>query len=1062
MRLRKTSITVFFLVLVFAGGIAYLGTADLGRHREWIESVVASLSGRALSIEGEFHLTLGRYIDLSADRIRLANAPWGVRPDMLELDEVALQADLWSFFRKPVRIRSLSLGAARISLERNDRFQANWILTEPDPDLVAREVPMVLEQVDARQIVVSLYGPSMQHPVDINLDSVRIAEDRERLLNLVVNGRLGTHEVSINGVLGSVPALLSGRDLQFELQADSDLLRFRTSGGIASLKDLEQPDVRLAASGPDMATITSLLSLPTIAHGPFRATGAVTSHADTINLQLSADFGDLDAEVHLDASAPGQSPRWDLAARARGRNLGGVATFLGLPGLPEQPFRLSGRVRHDNDGTAIEKIQLEADSIHVFADGSLGGATGSHGSVLTVEATGQDVSAFGPLLGLKQMRPANFSLSGKVEDTKDGLMLESGALKIADGVMQFEGRLGSLPKLAGADLEFTLAVPNLASVASVAALDNLPALPVQGVGRIIERRGAFALDSLDLDLGVVTMSGHGPLVPATRAEKPRLTVTVKASSLAALGNKLGTAQLPPLPFEARLQAALGDNHDLALENIAATVGTARLTVNGVLSTPSHLFRSPVELSAQGPDLGLLLQNVPGAPRLQAPFELQAGVLATGAGTSVRKLDATIGDTVLSARGRVGRPPHFDGTVLNLRVRGKSLQSSLEAFGMQQAPDQDFEFSSHVRAGSTRVVLTSAYGRLGRQQIRGEMTLVPGDPNRLTLHADADTLDLAPLLAAARQPNEAPRAESAAARRVIPDAPLPMDWPEAWLAEADLQAKQLRLDSLTVNDFHLVGRLDPGQLKIQSATGSLYGGQIDGTLSLRKADDALQAEFDLKATDTRLTGGADAGLPAKQLPPADITIFLSGRGRSLHELAASANGRVQLVHGKGRVQNATGAGLLTSDLVLQVFRILNPFAKKEPFTTLQCGLTVVDVKDGMLTTDMALLQTDRLYIAGSGSVNLADETLDAVFRTQNRKGIGLSVSSIADSYLRITGTLARPKLKLNPKGAAVAGGAAAATGGLSILAESLWKRLKNRGDICGKELKKRGLRLPVAG
>jgi hypothetical protein len=682
--------------------------------------------------------------------------------------------------------------------------------------------------------------------------------------------------------------------------------------------------------------------------------------------------------------------------------------------------------------------------------------------VLTVEAAGQDVAAFGPLLGLKQMRPANFRVSGKVEATKDGLVLDSGALKIADGVMQVEGKLGSLPNLAGADLEFNLAVPDLASLASVAALDTLPALPVQGVGRIIEKRGTFLLDSLDLDLGVVTMSGHGPLIPATRAGKPRLTVTVKASSLAALGNKLGTAQLPPLPFEARFKAALGDNYDLALENIAATVGTTRLTANGVLGPPPDLFRSPVELAAQGPDFGLLLQNVPGAPRLQVPFELQADVVATGAGTSVRKLDATIGDTVLSASGRVGRSPHFGGTDLNLRVRGKSLQRLLDAFGMEQGPDQDFEFSGHVVAGSTSVVLKSAQGRLGRQQVRGEMTLVPGNPDRLTLHADADALDLTPLLVAAGQPDEKQKAESKGAGRVIPDAPLPTDWPAALLAESDLHVKQLRLDSLTVNDFHLVGRLDPLQVKIQSVTGSLYGGQINAALSLRKANDALQAEFNLKATDTRLTGDADAGVPAKQLPPADIKISLSGRGRSLHELAASANGRVQLVHGKGRVQNATGAGLLTSDLARQVFRTVNPFAKKERFTKLQCGLTVVDVKDGMLTTDMVLLQTDRLYIAGGGSVNLADETLDAVFRTQNRKGIGLSVSSIADSYLKISGTLAQPKLALDPKGAAVAGGAAAVTGGLSILAEAFWNRLKYRGDICGTEVKKRGLRLPGAG
>jgi uncharacterized protein involved in outer membrane biogenesis len=127
--------------------------------------------------------------------MRLANAPWGMRPDMLELDEVRLQADLWSLFTKPVRIRSLSLGAARVSLERNDQPQTNWTLTEPDFEPSPHRAPLVLEQVDTRQIVVTLHGPSMQQPVDIHLDSVQVTEDGNRLLNLSVNDRLGLHYI---------------------------------------------------------------------------------------------------------------------------------------------------------------------------------------------------------------------------------------------------------------------------------------------------------------------------------------------------------------------------------------------------------------------------------------------------------------------------------------------------------------------------------------------------------------------------------------------------------------------------------------------------------------------------------------------------------------------------------------------------------------------------------------------------------------------------------------------------------------------------------------------------
>ena len=43
------------------------------------------------------------------------------------------------------------------------------------------------------------------------------------------------------------------------------------------------------------------------------------------------------------------------------------------------------------------------------------------------------------------------------------------------------------------------------------------------------------------------------------------------------------------------------------------------------------------------------------------------------------------------------------------------------------------------------------------------------------------------------------------------------------------------------------------------------------------------------------------------------------------------------------------------------------------------------------------------------------------------------------YFKIGGTLANPRLALDVKGAAVSGGAAVATAGVSILAEGLWDR-----------------------
>jgi hypothetical protein len=58
-------------------------------------------------------------------------------------------------------------------------------------------------------------------------------------------------------------------------------------------------------------------------------------------------------------------------------------------------------------------------------------------------------------------------------------------------------------------------------------------------------------------------------------------------------------------------------------------------------------------------------------------------------------------------------------------------------------------------------------------------------------------------------------------------------------------------------------------------------------------------------------------------------------------------------------------------------------------------------------------------------------------------------SLVNPYVRVSGTLAKPSLGVNPEGVIVEGGAAVATGGLSILAKSFRDRFFAGKDPCVK-------------
>ena len=51
------------------------------------------------------------------------------------------------------------------------------------------------------------------------------------------------------------------------------------------------------------------------------------------------------------------------------------------------------------------------------------------------------------------------------------------------------------------------------------------------------------------------------------------------------------------------------------------------------------------------------------------------------------------------------------------------------------------------------------------------------------------------------------------------------------------------------------------------------------------------------------------------------------------------------------------------------------------------------------------------------------------------------------YVQLVGTLAAPRLAVDEAGVLITGGAAVATGGLSLLARGLWDRLSKAGDAC---------------
>ena len=188
-----------------------------------------------------------------------------------------------------------------------------------------------------------------------------------------------------------------------------------------------------------------------------------------------------------------------------------------------------------------------------------------------------------------------------------------------------------------------------------------------------------------------------------------------------------------------------------------------------------------------------------------------------------------------------------------------------------------------------------------------------------------------------------------------------------------------------------------------------------------------------------------------LPSFEIRADLTATGKTARDLAGTMDGYVRVVGSAGRVPSGS-LSFLTQDFAAELINTINPFTKSDPYTNVECGVVLMHFDDGLLSGDpMLVQQTNKLRIFASSKIDLKTEKVDVDFRMEPRKGLGISLSGLVNPYIKLTGTLGKPALVIDPQAALIEGGAAVATAGLSVIAKSFKNRFLSEKDPCGKAL-----------
>lgn len=491
-----------------------------------------------------------------------------------------------------------------------------------------------------------------------------------------------------------------------------------------------------------------------------------------------------------------------------------------------------------------------------------------------------------------------------------------------------------------------------------------------------------------------------------------------------------------------------------------TLGTMSIAANGAVEDLFAISDVELLLSVKGNDLAVVVRDLGWDLPAIGPYEIAGRLSGSRQHLRLHDIRFTAGreDTVvMSVTGQVGDIIQGSGALFDIDAR--IAQPERWAIGLGEAaawlPAMRITGRLTPQRGAltaTRLVLT-----LGRTSMSGEARLdLHQGPPRISAKMRGATVDLSQLPA-----NKTAPLKTLLARDLRSAQPLNVDWMRKFDADLELAADAIQLSGkhslfrpyarLLLRD----GQLTLAPVRVQLAPQSP---PLSGRLAVQNTSIGVRVTADIAGASIGLSDVlAIVGSPTEmEGAPTQIDIALKSTGHSPRELLGGLNGDAKVIVGGGQFPSNKvdfGARLLTRLLGMTQ-------SSEERRAELMCGAVYLPIRNGTVTLDRnAALHTSNVVIVASGVVDLTSEVMEMFVYTRATEGLGLEAGRLTNMF-KIQGTLAKPSVSVNPKGVVRGGlslGAAAVTGGASLLFEGLAEKAAADPDPCGAALTLRSKR-----
>jgi AsmA family protein len=317
---------------------------------------------------------------------------------------------------------------------------------------------------------------------------------------------------------------------------------------------------------------------------------------------------------------------------------------------------------------------------------------------------------------------------------------------------------------------------------------------------------------------------------------------------------------------------------------------------------------------------------------------------------------------------------------------------------------DLQMQGVANPAASEIVLSPAALTAGKTKIVNQVTIAYGGARPVVKGTvTSDRLDPADLKPAPSTEAEKPKGEASGSggqARIFSAEPLQLDGLKAADAMLDIAIGEIPVGESSLKDVKAKVDLQNGRLLLSPVSMQTAGSKIEGQVKLDAEKNPVQFGSILKAYHLDLAqfvslSGLKSFLESKGDADMDVTTF----GNSLHDFASNANGEINLIMAGGSVSKQT-----LGDVADGLLNIFAPGTGQLAKPDLNCFVAHFKITNGQMESKGLLLDAGQATVAGSGGVNLRDETIDMLLRTRTKV---LAEANALTPPLRIRGPLAKP-------------------------------------------------------